>query len=293
MEKVRSGNFVNALMYLLIGFVSVCCLLPMLLVVIVSVTHEQAITLNGYQFFPDRLSISAYRSMFTDSANLINSYLISITVTIIGSGASLLITGCAAYTLANRRVKVRNSLAMYFFFTTMFNGGIVPWYIICTNLGLRDNIWALIIPSMLFNCFNMFLIRNFILAIPESLMESALVDGANDFRICFQIYLPLCAPVLATVVLFIATAYWNDWWNAIMLVDNRRLFPLQYLLFNIQSEIQMMRDLVVTGSVMDRELPNESFKMATVVVTIGPIILLYPLLQRYFVKGMIIGSVKG
>lgn len=280
-------------MYIVITLISFVCLFPMLLVITVSFSHEQSVAMNGYQLIPSAWSLEAYRSMFTRSASLINSYGISILVTVLGTLLSLMITGCAAYTLANRRVRIRNQLAMYFFFTTMFNGGIVPWYIICTKLGLRDNIWALVIPNLLFNCFNMFLVRNFISGIPESLMESAFMDGAGDFRICFQIYLPLCSPVLATVTLFIATAYWNDWWNAIMLIDNRSLYPLQYLLFNIQSEIQMMRDLVVSGSAMDRELPNETFKMATVVVTVGPIILLYPFLQRYFVKGMIIGSVKG
>jgi putative aldouronate transport system permease protein len=214
-------------------------------------------------------------------------------MTCVGVLLSLSITACAAYTLANRRVVIRNNLSIFFFFTTLFNGGMVPWYIICNSLGLRDNIWALIVPNLMFNCFNMFMIRNYILGIPESLMESALIDGAGDFTIAFKIYFPICMPVLAAVSLFIAIGYWNDWWNAIMLIDNKNLYPLQYFLFNIQSQIQMVKDLESTAGLSNIKLPNESFKMATVVVTIGPIILLYPFLQRYFVKGLIIGAVKG
>jgi putative aldouronate transport system permease protein len=204
-----------------------------------------------------------------------------------------MVTGMAAYSLANKRVVFRDRIALFFFFTMIFSGGIVPWYIMCTKLGLRNNIFALIVPGLLFNPFNLFLVRNFMRGIPDSLMESAKIDGAGDATIAFKIYFPLSLPVLAAVALFYALGYWNDWWNAIMLVDNKNLYPLQYMLFKLQSEAQMLKDLQFRGSSSNIKLPTESLKMSTVVVTIGPIVFLYPFLQRYFVKGLIIGSVKG
>jgi putative aldouronate transport system permease protein len=184
-------------------------------------------------------------------------------------------------------------MAFFFFVTMVFNPGIVPWYLVTYNLGLYNNILALIIPRLLFNPFNLFLTRNFMRGIPDSLMESAKIDGARDSYIAFRIYFPLSVPVLATIALFYGLAYWNDWFNAIMLVTNNDLHPLQYFLFRLQSEIQMIRDMSEYMVGTDVELPTETIKMATVIMTIGPIIFLYPFLQRYFVKGLVIGSVKG
>jgi putative aldouronate transport system permease protein len=157
---------------------------------------------------------------------------------------------------------------------------------------LTNNIWALLIPNLLFSAFNLFLVRNFMSGLPSALMESAKIDGANDITIAFRIVFPLCKPVLATVALFYGLAYWNDWWNAIMLVDNAKLYPVQYLLFKLQSDIRMLNE--IQGANMGATSPPaESVKMATAVVTIGPIVLMYPFLQRYFIKGLVIGSVKG
>ncbi|MDI6619090.1 MAG: carbohydrate ABC transporter permease [Clostridiales bacterium] len=224
---------------------------------------------------------------------MIRGYVISIFITVVGTLLAIVITGSAAYTMANKNVKYRNALAMFFFIPMVFSSGIVPWYLICTTLHLRNNIWSLLVPNLLFNPFNLFLTRNFISGIPDSMRESATIDGANDIIIAFKIYFPLCVPVLATIGLFYGLGYWNDWWNAIMLVDNKNLYPVQYLLLQLKSQISMLRDLQFlsgTGSVTP---PSESLKMATAIVTIGPIVLLYPFLQRYYVKGLIIGSVKG
>jgi len=198
----------------------------------------------------------------------------------------------AAYALANKRVKYRNGWALYFYVTMVFSAGLVPWYIMCNTLGFRDNLQALIIPSLIFSPFNMFLTRNFMKGIPDSLMESAYIDGANDATIAFRIYLPLCLPVLATISLFYALGYWNSWFNAIMLVEDKKLFPLQYLLFEIRSTTNMLASMQ-EGALSNVVLPGESLKMATVVLTIGPIVLLYPQLQKYFVKGLVIGAIKG
>jgi putative aldouronate transport system permease protein len=259
----------------------------------VSITDETAILRNGYSFFPQKYSFYAYRLMFQGGSSVINGYLISIFVTVAGTCGAVLITGMAAYTLANKHVAYRGVLGMLFFIPMVFGTGMVPWYLICNQLGLRNNLWALLIPNLLFNPFNLFLVRNFMSGLPDSLRESATIDGANDMTIAFRIYFPLSLPVLATVGLFYGLGYWNDWWNAIMLVDSKKLYPIQYLLLQLKSQIAMLKDLQYMAGVINVTPPTESLKMATAIITIGPIILLYPFLQRYYVKGLVVGSVKG
>jgi putative aldouronate transport system permease protein len=293
MKSARRWDISAFFIYLFLGAFAAACLLPMVLTFMVSISDENSIMRNGYRLVPERFSLEAYRTLYNSAAVLLRSYLVTVTITVAGSVLAVLITAMAAYTLSNPNVKYRSGLSLYFFITMLFNGGLVPWYIMCKKLGLTDNLLALIVPGLMFNAFNMFLVRNFMDSLPGALRESAYIDGANDMRIAFRIYLPLCVPVLATVLLFYALAYWNDWFNAIMLVDNKNLFPLQYVLFKIRSNIEMLSMLPPGGSPTQYTPPAESAKMATVIVTVGPIIFLYPYLQRYFVKGLIVGSVKG
>jgi len=279
------------LIYLFVGFFAFIGLMPMILVTMISITSDASIKANGYQFIPKEFSLTAYRMIFSPTSSIIPSYGVSITVTLLGTLLAVLITGMAAFTLSNKSVHYRNSLALFFFIPMVFNAGLVPWYMMCRALGLKDNLLALIIPSLMFSSYNMFLCRNFMKGIPDSFMESAKLDGASDALIAFRIYFPLSTPVLAAIGLFYGVAYWNDWFNAIMLVDNDKLFPLQYMLYKIKSEIAALQRL--QPGVPVRQLPGESLKMATALVTIGPIIFLYPFLQKYFVKGLIIGGVKG
>jgi putative aldouronate transport system permease protein len=288
----RTVTLFDAVNNTVITLVSILCILPMILVLMVSFTDEKAIQLNGYSFFPEKFSLSAYRLLFSGGSPLMQSYLISISVTVIGTAIAVAITAMAGYTLASRHVRYRNVLAMFFFVTMVFNTGLVPWYMVSTTLGLKNNLLALIIPGLLFNPFNLFLVRNYMKQIPESLIEAAKIDGANDMYIAFRIFFPLSLPVLATITLFYGIAYWNNWFNAIMLVDNPNLYPLQYLLFKLNSEINMIQQMQATVSSTSATLPNESVKMATAIMTIGPIVLFYPFLQKYFIKGLLIGSVK-
>jgi putative aldouronate transport system permease protein len=292
MSNRRRFRLGTVAIYAAVALFSIGCLLPMLLTFMVSISDEDSIIKNGYSLFPEKFSLDGYRTIFVNSTLLFKGYLVSFTVTVVGSVLALIITAMAAYPLSNPNVKYRNVLALYFFITIIFQIGLVPWYLMNTKLGLTDNIFALIVPMLMFNAFNMFLIRNFMESLPSALRESAYIDGANDLRIAFQIYMPLCVPVLATVSLFYALNYWNDWFNAIMLVDNKDLYPMQYILFQLRSNIQML-DMLPTGANSGYTLPAESVKMATVILTIGPIVFLYPYLQRYFVKGLVIGSVKG
>jgi len=292
MPAGRRFSVGSLFIYLALALFSAACLLPMLLTLIVSLSSEDSIVNHGYSLFPEQWSLDGYRTIFVNSKLIFRGYLISIVVTAGGTLMALLITALAAYPMSNPNVKYRNFLALYFFITMLFNGGLVPWYLMCAKLGLTNNLFSLIVPTLMFNAFNLFLVKNFMESLPGALRESAYIDGASDLRIAFQIYMPLCVPVLATVTMFYALAYWNDWFNAIMLVDNKKIYPLQYILFQLRSNLQML-SMLPTNASTAYTLPAESTKMATVIITIGPIVFLYPYLQRYFTKGLIIGAVKG
>lgn len=282
----------NSLMWLVIAAVSLLCLLPLLLILMISFTDEAEIVRHGYSFFPGKLSLEAYSLLFKSGKQMFNSYGITIFVTVVGTAAATLITGMASFAISNPSVRNRDKLAMYFFIPMVFSGGMVPWYMINRAIGLTDNILALIIPTLLFSPFNLFLVRNYMRELPISLIESAKLDGANDVTIAFKIFFPLSMPILATVALFYSIGYWNDWWNAIMLVSDINLYPVQYFLMKLKSEASMLKNMqsMAGGGAFK---PQESLQMATAIITIGPIILLYPFLQRFFVKGLVVGSVKG
>lgn len=288
----RRIDLPNMLIGLFILLFTLMCLLPMVLTVMVSFTEETVIMRNGYSFFPEKWSTYAYSLMFQGGSSVMHGYMISIITTLIGTTLALLITALTAYTLSNKRVVYRGRLGLFFFIPMVFNAGIVPWYLITGKLGLRNNIWALIVPNLLFNPFNLFLVRNYMSGLPDSLRESATIDGANDLTIALKIYFPLSLPAIATIGLFYGLGYWNDWWNAIMLVDDKKLYPIQYLLLQLKSQISMLKDLQYTASAGYATPPSESLKMATAVITIGPIVLLYPFLQRYYINGMVVGAVK-
>lgn len=290
---MATNRLFNSLNNVFITLVSLACTLPMLLVLMVSFTDERSIQRNGYQLWPEQFSFDAYNLLLLGSTPLYQSYMISIIITVVGTAIAVLITGLAGYTLSSNHLRYRNHLAVFFFITMVFNTGIVPWYLISTGLGLRNTIWALIIPTLLFNPFNLFLVRNYMRQIPQSLTEAARIDGAGDAFIAFRIFFPLSLPVLATITLFYGISYWNNWFNAIMLVDREALYPLQYLLFKLNSEISMIQSMQGTMDLgINAVLPSESVKMATAILTIGPIVLFYPFLQKYFIKGLLIGSVK-
>jgi putative aldouronate transport system permease protein len=196
----------------------------------------------------------------------------------------------AAYSLSRKCLKYRNFFALAFYFTMVFNAGLVPWYIIVTKLGIKDSIWVLILP-MCFNPFNMLLMRNYFKSLPDAVIESAKIDGAGEYRIFTGIMLPMALPGLAVITLFYMLSFWNDWWMALLFINDTKLYPLQFLLRKILSNIIFASKnptMINKGAI-----PQETVKMATCIVTIGPIIFVYPFIQRYFVKGITIGAVKG
>lgn len=293
--KIGKLTMYNTTVYLVVILFSLFCLLPFLMVIGGSFTNELEIQANGYQIIPRSFSTDAYEILWVQSKVLLTGYKISAIVTIVGTAASIMICAMLAYPMSLRRLKYRKFLSVYSMLTLLFSGGMVPWYIICVNyLGLKDNIPALIIPYLC-SAFNVFLLRNYFQSLPEELSESAKIDGAHEATIFFRIVMPLSVPVLATVSLFIALTYWNDWYLGVMLINSSELQPLQLLLRSIVSNIMFLKSSDAAARMLDPNsvIPSEGIKLATCVVTIGPMVFLYPFVQRFFMKGIMVGAVKG
>ena len=286
-DKILIGIF-----YVFIAFYAAVCLIPFLLVITSSLTDEVTLVREGYRLLPSKWSLSAYEFiMKTDK--VANAYKISIFITAAGTALSMLITSAMSYALSVNTFRMRNKIAFFVYFTMLFSGGLVPSYLLISKyLNMRDNIWVMILPALV-NPWNMLLLRNFFSSIPASLSESAKIDGANDVLILFKIILPISLPGIATISLFYALAYWNEWFKAMLYIEKEALYPLQYLIMKILREVNMATQVAANANLVGVSLPTYTVRMATVVVTIGPIILLYPFLQKYFVKGLTVGGVKG
>jgi putative aldouronate transport system permease protein len=280
--------------YVSLIFLAIMCIIPFILVVSSSLTEENKIITDGYQFIPTAFSTEAYSILFKFPDEMINAYMVTIGVTITGTLLGLFLTSMTAYALSRKDFKWRNKFSFFFFFTTLFSGGLVPWYLLIVNyLNMKDTFLALVIPMMI-NVFYIIVMKSFMSSIPEAIVESAKIDGAGDFLIYARLILPLSKPALATIGLFLALAYWNDWYNALLFVSNENLMPLQYYLYKMLGNMDGMRKAMMgAGAVVTTALPTESLKMAMTVVATGPILLAYPFVQRYFVQGLTIGAVKG
>ena len=295
-SRIRKNSLVSTVaIYLILGIIGLCCILPFLLMLGSSFTAEDEIRAEGYKLIPKHFSLEAYETIFVFPEKMITGYTNTVRSTIVGTLLHLLVCTMAGYPLAVRQLKLRRFFQAYILITMVLNGGMVSWYIVCTKLlGLRNTVWSMILPLVV-SPFNIYLIRNYFLGLPEELRESGMVDGASQFRIFWQIMLPLATPVVATVALFISINYWNDWFNSLMLNDKSDYFSLQLILKSISSQVQFMTTNAAAAGYKDvlNSLPTEGVKLATTVVTVGPIILLYPFIQKYFVKGITVGAVKG
>jgi putative aldouronate transport system permease protein len=288
-KRSVSDRIAQAIIHLILIIFAVCCIYPFILTFMVSLSSEKSIVFNGYRLIPDQFSTLAYRMVFRDRF-IYSGYGVSILVTTVGTLLSLFICGMAGYAMSIKRVRYRNVVAMFFYLPMIFSAGLLPWYMVCTQfLHLQNTVWALIVP-MLVSPFNVFLMRNYFATVPESLIESAEIDGCGVMKTFIQIIIPLSKPIIATVTLFIGLSYWNDWANALWFIDNTHLYPLQYMLYRIKSIMDFVKE---NGAVGSTEMPAQTFQIATLFVTIGPIIFLYPFVQRYFVKGIMVGAVKG
>ncbi|WP_284645890.1 carbohydrate ABC transporter permease [Paenibacillus silviterrae] len=286
-DKLLKGAF-----YCILAAFSLYCLVPFVAVVSSSISSEASILRNGYMLFPIEFSLEAYQLIFQDNT-IYKAYGVTIFITVVGTVLSMIFTSAMAYAISVKSVKYRNAIAFYVYFTMLFHGGLVASYLLISKyLGMKDSIWVLIVPGMI-SAWNMFLLRNFFASIDESLAESAKMDGANDAYILFRIILPVSLPALATIGLFYALSYWNKWFDALLYISDPNLYPLQYLIQRIMSNLEYVNQLSADVTIPNFVPPAMTVRLATTIVTIGPIIFLYPFLQKYFVKGLMVGAVKG
>jgi putative aldouronate transport system permease protein len=288
-------SFGYALIIFFVGLFSFFCLYPFLLVISGSFTTRAAASTYGFTLIPKEFTTESYSILFSSSKRIIDAYRVTILVTITGTALALIVNSMMAFVLSRVNLFGKKFLNIYVLITMLFSGGMVPWYIVCTRyLHLKDTYLALVLPSLV-SAWNIFLIRNYFKSIPYELYESAKIDGAQDFFIYLRIYFPLGKPVLATVLLFSALGFWNDWWLGLMLIDKQEMQPLQMLLRAVIANIQFLQSMDSSPEMqrMMANIPGDGVRMALVIITTGPIILLYPFVQRYFVKGIMLGSVKG
>lgn len=299
-NKIKKGSDVialNIIAYLFLGLMALLCLVPFVMIVSGSFSSEEAIIQNGFSFFPQDFSLEAYKTVFKDASVVLRAYATTIGLTAVGTVIGLLLQTMTAYALSRKDFEWRNVFSFFFYFTTLFSGGLVPYFILITQkLNLSDSYLALLLP-MIFSVYNLLIMKSYIMGIPDSLIEAAKIDGCGEFRTLFKIVLPLIKPALATVGLFIALAYWNDWYNAMLYIKSETKYPLQYFLYqqinNIEAYKKLLANSAASSIASSVTLPTQSLKMALTIVVTGPIVLAYPIVQKYFVQGITIGAVKG
>lgn len=271
-------------------------IMPFILLIIASFTDEQTAIMDGYSYFPKAWSLDAYRYIASQWKMLGRAYLMTISVTAIGTSVGLIMTALLGYVLSQPGLPGRRALNFYVVFTMLFNGGLVPTYIMYVKtLGIKNTIWGLIVPNLLLSGFLVMLVRNYFEnSIPRDLYESARIDGAGEFQTFFRIALPLSTPILATVGLMMGIAYWNDWQNGLYYISDKgkHLYTIQNILNNINENISYLASNATVGTTI-ADLPTTTVRMAIAVVGVLPILVIYPFFQKYFAKGITMGAVKG
>ncbi len=274
----------------LLSVIALLCLYPFVYTLSLSLSTASEASRDGFHLYPREVSLVSYKMVLTNP-NIVTGYINTLTRTILGTVLTLLATCVAAYPLSRREMPHRAMLTFLIVFTMLFNGGMVPGYLLIKNLGMINTVWALVLPGVL-TAFNIIIVKNFFRSLPESLVESARIDGAGEWTILFRLYIPLSKPVLATVALWTAVAHWNAWFDALLYITDDKKQVLQTFLQRIviESSTQLMELGVTDTSVI--QFTGETIKAATIIVTILPIICVYPFLQKYFVKGIMLGGVK-
>jgi putative aldouronate transport system permease protein len=295
--KIRTLGYTTVFNWLAIFtiiVVCIACLFPFVLILSGSFTDNNSILKDGYHLFPKVFSLAGYATVFAFPDTVLRAYGVTIFTTVVGTFLGLLCITMAGYVLQRKDFKYRNAFSFFIYFTTMFSGGLVPWYILFTKyLMLTDSMWALIMP-LLMNPFLIILMKSFMRStIPDEIIESGKIDGANDFAIFYRIVIFIAMPGVATIGLFLAIGYWNDWFLTSLYINDPHKYQLQFYLYNFINNVTAMNQLSQSGVSITREVPAETVKMAMSIIVTGPAILIYPFVQRYFVKGLTIGAVKG
>ena len=299
MKEKRYGNEIKFFIgcVIIIVLFAIFCVLPIILVFSASITDENALIAEGYSFWPSTISFSAYKYLWTQRAMIGRSYLVSIFVTVFGTSIGVLVCTMLAYPLSRKSFRFANLFTFIVFFTMLFNGGTVSSYMVWTRIfHIKNTIYALIFPNLMMNAFNVILIKNYFAnSIPDSLIEAAKLDGAKESHIFTKIMIPLSKPAIVTVAMFSGIAYWNDWTNGLYYINNTKLYSIQLLLNEIQQNISMLKTANDTFGtvVLDMDLPSSGVRMAIAVVALLPILIIFPLIQKQLIKGIVIGAVKG
>lgn len=293
---VKKNKFGQVLLNFIFILLCIIAVAPFLLLLSSSLTDEQTLLKAGYSFFPAKFSLQSYAYLLGSAAKITKGYGITVLVTLVGTVAGMVMTILFAYPLSRRELPHRTFFSFFVFFTMLFNGGLVPTYMMWTQtFHIRNTIWALIIPGLLMNGFNIIMMRSYFNAsIPNELIEAARIDGAGEYRVLYQVVLPLSKPMIATIGLMIGLRYWNDWTNSLYYVTDESLYSIQAILNTIISNIQFLSSGQAAGSAYSAaNLPSVGIRMAIAVIGIIPILCIYPFFQKYFVKGIVVGGVKG
>lgn len=291
-KKERIGNVVITFIFIIL---SLFCVLPILYIFSASLSDELELTRKGYSLIPRGFSLEAYGYILKNPTPILNAYGVTIFVTIVGTAVSLLCTTMLAYVIARKDFRLGRIFSFMVFFSMLFNGGLVPTYILMTQyFNMRDTIWSMVVPYLIIP-WHVFLMKGFLADVQVSLIEAAKIDGASEVKIFFKIIMPISKPALATVGLFIAFVYWNDWYQSMLYIDNAKLTSLQFYLYRIMNNIQYLSTSLQSGNIhIDLSaLPSETSRMAMCILAAGPMLIIFPFFQKYFVKGISVGAVKG
>ena len=290
----KTNKFKEGLLTTIFVVLSVLVIIPLIILISTSISSEKDIADFGYRLIPKSIDFTAYRYIMKNPTQILNAYQTTFIFSVASMVLGLLLMSMVAYALSRRDFKARRFVSFFLYFTTMFGGGLVPSYILITQyLHLQDTIWVYIIPSLIAP-FNIFMIRTNFQALPIELTESALIDGAGEYTIFFKIIMPLSKPVLATVALFTFLGKWNDWMTSMLYINNRDdLISLQYLLQRLMQNIELLKDENISSYTQTMDIPSETVRMAMAVVAAGPVLVVFPFFQKYFTRGMTVGSVKG
>lgn len=280
-----------------IVFIAACLtyILPFVLVLSISFSNEEDLIKYGYSLIPRNFTALSYRAVFKDPTQIVNSYLVTAEFSLLSMALMLLVQSMCAYAISRANFKYRKTVTFLLFFTMLFSGGMVPSYVINSKyLGLKDSFWVYVLPTLI-SAWNIFVMRTNFKQLPDGLIEAAKIDGASEMRICFQIVLPLCVPVLATLAFNFFVNQWNSWTTTMIYITSPRLYSLQYLLQKILAEAEFLKQMADMGTISESTelMPTDSLTYAMAMVAAGPVLVVFPLFQKYFVKGMTIGSVKG
>lgn len=294
MNMSRSDIVLKVISYAVVTLFAVFCLLPFVLMLSASLSSEAAIRQSGFGILPKDFSLTAYEYIFKAPRQIIGSYIVTIVMTTFGTAIGLFVISMTGYALHRKDFPFRDHISFFIYFTTLFSAGLAPTFLwVARDLGLRGNYLAVFL-QLLMTPWLIILMKNFMRTVPYEIVESGKIDGAGDFRIFIQLCLPMMKPALATIGLFLALSYWNEWYlSSLYLGSSVEFKPLQYHLYNLINTANALRNSVAGSNVSITDLPSNTLKMASAIVATGPILLLYPFVQRYFVSGITIGAVKG